>query len=104
MAGQGQAVEQRGKAEQLRWRDPGLTQGMAAGADAERQWRDDGADLAEIHVPAGEPMLLRGETGEEGGDGAGRGGGKDRGERPAQMAAQGAIAVGQVIVAEAVDD
>ena len=46
MAGPGQAVDQRGEAEQFRRRDAGLAQGMAAGADAEGQRRDDGADFA----------------------------------------------------------
>jgi len=103
VAGPGQAVDQRGEAEQFRWRHAGLAQGMAPGADAEGQRRDDGADLAEIHVPSGQPVLLRGGAGQEGGNGARRGGGKDRGHLPAQVAAQGALAAEQVIVAEAVD-
>jgi hypothetical protein len=50
-----------------------------------------------------QPVLLRGEAGEEGGNGAGRGGGEDRGERAAQMAAQDAVAADQEIVAQPVD-
>ena len=102
VAGQGQAVEQRGEAEQRRRRDACLAQGVTAGADAEGQRRGNGADLAEIHVPAGEAVLLRGEAGEEGGDGAGRGGGEDRGHLSAQVLTQGAVAAEQEIVAQAI--
>ena len=103
VTGQGQTVEQRSEAEQLRRRDACLAQGMAAGADAEGQRGGDGANLAEIHVPAGQPMLLRGQAGQKGGDGARRGGGKDRGHLPPQVLPQGSVAAEQIIVTQAID-
>jgi hypothetical protein len=103
VARQGQAVEQRCQAEQVLRRDTGRAQGVATGADTEGQRCGDGTDLTEIHVPAGQAMLLRRQAGEKGGDGAGRGGRKNRAQLALQMAAQRAVVAEQKVEPEAVD-
>ena len=98
-----EAVEEIAMGEQAVGLEP---QGSDAGrARLERQRCDDPVHLAEIQMPAGQGVLLRRQSGKEGGDRAGGGGGKDRGETPDPMAMQYAAraAPHEVVVAQTVD-